>query len=91
VSSLPKSYSQKAVFLSNVKPNDSVYSPSPESRTQSLVFAAEPVNQNQTPAAFIQVGDGWVGYIGNVKNEAGSQAVILAMVEFATNRSTGNN
>jgi hypothetical protein len=89
--SLPENYSQKAVFLSNVEPNDSVYSPSPESRTQSRVFAAAPVNQNQTPIAFTQVGDGRVGYIGDVNNEAGSQAVILAMVEFAANRSTGNN
>jgi hypothetical protein len=83
MSSLSNTYSQKAVFLSNVSSDDSLYRPSSDSRTQSLVFPAEPVNQGETPVAFTKVGDGWLGYIGDVNNEKGSQAVILAMVELA--------
>jgi hypothetical protein len=33
--------------------------------------------------AFTKVGDGWLGYLGDVNNEKGSQAVIKAMVELA--------
>ena len=79
------------MFLCNVLHEDSIYSPSPESRTQSHVFAAEPVEQNQTPVAFAKIGDGCVGYIGDVNNETGSQAVILAMIDFAIGRRVDNS
>jgi hypothetical protein len=39
--------------------------------------------------AFAKVGEGRLGYIGDVNNEQGSQAVILSMLELAANRSEG--
>ena len=83
MSSLLNEYSQKAVFLSNVAQSDSLYLPSSDSMTQSLVFSPQSVKQDQTPLAFTKVGDGWLGYVGDVNNEQGSQAVILAMLEHA--------
>lgn len=81
------SYSQKAVFLKNVNATDSIYAPSSESRTQSHVFQAETVDQDQAPVAFTKIGSGWLGYIGDVNNEEGSQNVVLAMCKFAASRS----
>jgi hypothetical protein len=37
--------------------------------------------------AFTKVGEGWLGYIGDVNNEQGSQAVILSKLEYAAKRS----
>lgn len=87
MSSLPHSYSQKAVFLTNVASDDSVYRPSSDSVTQSLVFPPEPSNPNEAAVAFTKVGEGWLGYIGDVNNEQGSQAVILSMLELAAKHS----
>ena len=70
--SLPQNYSQKASFLRNVATTASVYRPSGFSTTESHVFAAAPVNTAQTPIVFAQVGEGWLGYVGDVNNEAGS-------------------
>ena len=86
-SSLPNQYSQKALFLANVASNDSVYCPSSESVTQSRVFLPEPANPNEAAVAFTKVGEGWLGYIGDVNNELGSQAVLLSMLEFAAKQS----
>ena len=77
--SLPQDYSQKAVFLKNVPTAAAVYRPSGFSTTESHVFAAAPVNTAQTPIVFAKVGEGWLGYVGDVNNEAGSQSVVLAM------------
>ncbi|TID27705.1 hypothetical protein E6O75_ATG00472 [Venturia nashicola] len=82
--SLEPSYSQKAVFLEGVAPENALYLPSPQSRTQSLVFSPEPVKQDQTPAAFIKRGDGWLGYLGDVNNEAGTQKVVMEICRFAS-------
>ena len=64
-----------------------MYRPSSDSVTQSHVFAPEPSNPNETAVAFTQVGEGWLGYIGDVNNEKGSQAVIFSMLELAAKQS----
>ncbi|KAK0514708.1 hypothetical protein JMJ35_003325 [Cladonia borealis] len=87
MSSLPNGYSQKAVFLKNVANDDSVYRPSSDSVTQSLVFPSVPANPNEAAVALTKVGEGWLGYIGDVNNEQGSQAVILSMLELAAKHS----
>ena len=89
MSSLPNSYSQKAVFLAHVASGDSVYRPSSESVTQSAVFPPGPSDPNQTAVAFTKIGGGWLGYLGDVNNEEGSQAVIHSMLELAAKRSEG--
>jgi hypothetical protein len=44
-----------------------------------MVFAAEPVDMEQTPVAYKKVGKGRVAYVGDVNAEEGSARVILAM------------
>jgi hypothetical protein len=81
---LPASYSQKAVFLKDVSKADSLYTPTAESRTQSHVFPSQPVELGQTPVALSKFKHGWVGYIGDVNNEEGSQKVVMEICRFAT-------
>ena len=77
---LPAAYSQKTLFLKNVASDAALYSPSSESVTQSLVFPSQPVTDlSQAAVAFGKVGEGWVGYLGDVNAEVGSDAVIMAM------------
>lgn len=87
MSSLPNRYSQKAVFLKNVASDDAVCSPSSDSVTQSRVFLPELANPNEAAVAFTKVGEGWLGYNGDVNNEQGSQAVLLSMLELAAKHS----
>ena len=77
--SLLESCSQKATFLKNVPRNASVYLSSGFSSTESRVFPSAPVDTAQTPVVFAKVGEGWLGYVGDVNNESGSQSIVLAM------------
>ena len=52
-----------------------------------MFFAPEPSNPNETAVAFTQVGEGWLGYVGDVNNEKGSQAVVFSMLELAAEQS----
>lgn len=79
VDRLEAGYSQKANFLKNVAKEAAVYLPNEHSRTQSMVFANESVDVNLTPIAFVKVGKGWLGYIGDVNAEEGSDQVVMAM------------
>ena len=72
-------YSQKPVFLKGVNPNDALYLPSAESVIESRVFASSPVDKEQTPVAWAKFEDGWIGYVGDVNGEEGSNEVILKM------------
>jgi hypothetical protein len=78
-SNLHKEYSQKAVYLKNAEPDSAVYVPSEESDTESFVFAPHPVNFRQTPVAFTGYGLGWLGYVGDVNTEEGTDEAVLAM------------
>ncbi|KIW13028.1 hypothetical protein PV08_08215 [Exophiala spinifera] len=82
-SGLPASYSQKALFLTNVDNNAAWYLPNEHSRTESHVFSPEPVPTSETPAAFAKVGNGWLGYIGDVNGEEETDAVLLGMLGLA--------
>jgi len=78
--SLPSSYSQKAVFLANVSVNDAWYLPTDASRTESLVFHSKRIHDlQQTPIALTGIGKGKLGYVGDVNGEECSDAVVLAM------------
>lgn len=77
---LVQSYSQKALYLSNVGKNDAVYLPTRDSKIQSMVFAPEPIEDlAQTAAAFGRCQKGWVGYTGDVNAEEGTVPLTLAM------------
>jgi hypothetical protein len=68
---MASSYSQKALHVKNVQRGDAVYLPSDESRPVG--------DRTQAPAAFAPVGEGKVGYVGDVNNESGTTAVVLRM------------
>ena len=76
---LKPQYSQKAVFLKGVGSADALYLPSAESVTQSHVFPSGPVDKEQTPVVWAKFEKGWIGYIGDVNAEEGSNEVILTM------------
>jgi hypothetical protein len=69
--SLPECYSQKALFLKNVEDAAAWYYPSEDEVIESLM--------TQTPVALAKVGEGKLGYVGDVNKEEGSDAVVLAM------------
>ncbi|KAK6833411.1 Mitochondrial import receptor subunit TOM34 [Apiospora arundinis] len=56
------------------------YLPSEESRIESHVFPPTSVtNKLETPVAFGRVGNGYVGYNGDVNQETGTNLVLLRM------------
>jgi hypothetical protein len=79
-SELPSSYSQKALFLANVDSNAAWYLPTESSVVESRVFPPGPVATSETPVAFTKVGNGWLGYIGDVNAEEDTDAVVLGML-----------
>lgn len=76
---LMESYSCKAVFLQDVAPEDSWYASPPGATSESLVFGPVPV-LSETAVAFAKVGEGWLGYTGDVNSEDGTTMAILAMM-----------
>jgi hypothetical protein len=79
VTQLDGEYSQKALHLAGVNRDHCWYLPTEESRTQSLVFPPEEVDQRQTAVALAPVGSGLVGYTGDVNMEDGTQMVVVRM------------
>ena len=80
---LAKAYSMKALHVAKPGEFEAIYSPTDESRNESNVFdQGEIKDLNEAPVAFAKVGKGWVGYVGDVNNEAESQTVILAMLDL---------
>ncbi|KAF5649191.1 triacylglycerol lipase [Fusarium sp. NRRL 52700] len=76
---LPR-YSQKAQFVKNVALDDAWYITDEESVIESSVFF--PTNARapgESPITFASVGDGKLGYIGDVNGERGSNVAVLAM------------
>jgi hypothetical protein len=77
---LPKSYSMKAVHVKGAKKEDAVYVTTSSSVVQSHVFGPESAHTpDQAPVLFTSVGDGFLGYVGDVNAEEGTTSVILAM------------
>jgi hypothetical protein len=73
---LPAAYSQKAIFLKDVGSNASWYLTPKYTDEES---GEQLVDTQETPVAFTLLGSGWLGYVGDVNAEEGSDAVILAM------------
>lgn len=68
ITSMPKTYSMKALHLDGATPEAMVYVPdSPD------------WNMKQSPALFMPIGQGYVGYLGDLKPEEASTAVVLGM------------
>ena len=79
-SSLSESYSMKALHLKGVSPETKIYFPTEESDALSAAVAPGEVDTAQSPAVWQKHGDGFVGFIGDVNNEAGSQTLLMAML-----------
>ncbi|KAG6827821.1 hypothetical protein H0H92_010337 [Tricholoma furcatifolium] len=86
--SLPKSYSMKALHVKDISADVVVYRPTAESRVESLVFAPTPIdNLAESPAVHARIGQGYLGYIGDVNWEEGSSNLLLAMLDLSNPRS----
>ena len=80
---LPESYCVKAVHIQGAAAEDMVYITTPRSRIQSHVFPPDSAhNPGQAPIAFTAFGKGYLGYVGDVNQEAHTTAVILAMCSW---------
>lgn len=77
---LQQSYSMKTVHLKEVSTEAKIYIPNRDSRTQSLVFPPGRVDTAQCPAVLEKHGEGYVGFIGDVNNEVGTQTLLMAML-----------
>ena len=78
--SLASSYSMKTVHLKGISPETVVYGPTATSRTQSMVFAPSAVDLSEAPVVYSPMGQGFLGYIGDVNGEKDSTNVILSML-----------
>ncbi|EIW52991.1 uncharacterized protein TRAVEDRAFT_135335, partial [Trametes versicolor FP-101664 SS1] len=85
VKGLAKAYNMKAaVHLKNVPREYAVYLPTPASRLESMVHASTPITGDkakESPAVWARVGDGYLGYIGDVNGEQGTTRLTLEMCE----------
>ena len=83
---LDRSYSQKAVHVKGAPKNLMLYITTPESKLESLVWAAEDVSDvSQSPTVFQPYGKGHVGFLGDVNGEDGTTKAILALCGLASN------
>jgi hypothetical protein len=79
-STLKPLYSMRSQNLRNVSVEEQVYAPTISSRVESFIFPPDQVDIEECPAAFTKCGEGFVGYIGDVNGEQGSQSLLIAMI-----------
>jgi len=81
--SLANAYSMKTLHLGGISPEMAMYKPNEESRLESLVFAPVKIkNSLEAPAACTRVGQGHLGFLGDVNGEICSTNTLLAMLGF---------
>lgn len=76
---ITEKFSVKALQLSNVLPNQMLYTPVENATTQSFVFPPESANPTNVMAAFGKIGSGAVAYIGDVNAEESCDLLIVAL------------
>jgi hypothetical protein len=77
---LPASYSQKALFLKNVDRSATLYHSGENSVLESYVLPPEKIEKiDEVAVVWSSLGEGKLGYLGDVNAEKGSTIVILAM------------
>jgi hypothetical protein len=77
---LPARYSQKALSVAKVRPEEAWYVTDAGSTLESLVWAPEAVNcPDEAPVAAGRVGSGRLAYVGDVNVEDGTGDVVLAL------------
>lgn len=81
---LPERYSQKAAFVRGVEPRHMWYVTDSNSVVEYWVFApTSAYDPEETAVAMAGVGDGKLGYVGDLNGEVESNTVILAMLGLA--------
>ncbi|KAK9442536.1 hypothetical protein VB005_03599 [Metarhizium brunneum] len=77
---LPYRCSQRAVFINNVAEEDMWYKIEDDSGVQSVDFPPTSANvAGQTAVALAKVGQGKLGYVGDIRGEDASTSIVLAM------------
>ncbi|KAG5641145.1 hypothetical protein DXG03_005884 [Asterophora parasitica] len=75
------SYSMKALHLGGLAEGDAVYLAADDARLQSMVFQPVKVtNHSESPVVQRRIGDGFIGYIGDVNAEKDTTTVLMAML-----------
>ncbi|CAK1355398.1 hypothetical protein CB0940_00875 [Cercospora beticola] len=73
-------YSQQAVHLRDVDPRHAMYLPAATAYVQSSVCPPSPIeDKTQTPTALAAVGQGRLGYLGDVNVEEGTVRTMLTL------------
>lgn len=75
--SMPQIYHVHALHVRNISPRDALYLPADKSLYKSMLLAP---HLYESPAAQIRIGNGYLGYIGDVNMEVDSTNIILAML-----------
>ena len=79
--SLAKDYSMKMLHLGGISLQTAMYKPYEESRLESLIFAPVKIkNTLEGPAVCTRVGQGYLGFLGDVNGEICSTNTLLAML-----------
>lgn len=79
--SLLKSFSIKALHVKGITPGTAVYTPTEDSRLQSMVWAPEKITDlSESPVVHTRIEKGYFGYVGDVNGEEGSVKATLAML-----------
>lgn len=80
---LPSGFSQKALHVADVSDGDAVFLEKPwedqDSDGEYRVTKPSPTSDKQTPAAFAKVGEGRVGFVGDVNSQEETTVLLLAM------------
>ncbi|KAL8939273.1 MAG: hypothetical protein Q9216_003444 [Gyalolechia sp. 2 TL-2023] len=79
-SGLEQEYSAVALRLKNVPLDSRAYTALGRPMVEPRDLASRSTDNSQTSAAFHKYGDGWLGYIGDMKNETGSQSLLMALL-----------
>ncbi len=81
-SALASTFSMKALHVKGAAREHTVYLPTAESHVQSLVFFPQPITgelAQESPVVFARIGEGHLGYVGDVNGEQGSTRVLIEM------------
>ncbi|CAH0044316.1 unnamed protein product [Clonostachys solani] len=77
---LPAQYTQKALFVKNVRPTHALYQTTPNSPAETQDIAPEILhNPNEAAVAVATVGDGIAAYLGDLNGEPEMTTITLAL------------
>lgn len=88
-SDLAKSFCMKAVHLRGVKAEDIIYVPEEdeeededEDPDSDLDMPSRELPDPNVPVAYTRIGDGFLGYVGDVTSAEGSTSAVLTMLDL---------